>query len=161
MVGNSDRSGAGPSEHAHGHTGQSLTELAVALTVIMMLLAGVLDLGRAYYTFLALRDAAAEGAAYGAIYPTDTAGIQARVQGESPSGFVDWGGASVSTQVIGSACRGFYLDSSSAALKSNGVQVTVTTNYTLMTPFVGSVVGTQNLPLTATAVNTILSPKCP
>ena len=49
--------------------GQSLVEVAIAFPVLLMILAGVLDLGRAYMTLVALSDAAAEGAAYAAIHP--------------------------------------------------------------------------------------------
>lgn len=128
--------------------GQSLTEMALMLPILMMLLAGVLDLGRAYFTFLALRDAAAEGAAYGSLDPTNTAEIDARVRGESPSGFVEWSGVTVNTTYSGPACRG------------QAIRVTVQTNYHLFTPFIGSIVGSQTLPLQASVVNTILSPAC-
>ena len=49
--------------------GQSLVEVAIAFPILLMVLAGVLDLGRAYMTLVALNDAVAEGAAYAAIYP--------------------------------------------------------------------------------------------
>lgn len=127
--------------------GQSLTEMALMLPIVMMLLAGVLDLGRAYYTFLALRDAAAEGAAYGSLDPTNLGEIDARVRGESPGGFIDWSGATITIN-NGSACRG------------GAMAVTAQVDYHLLTPFIGSIVGSQTLPLEATVVNTILSPSC-
>jgi len=117
--------------------------------MLLMLLAGVLDIGRAYYTYLSLRDAAAEGAAYGSIHPTDTAGIINRVVGESPSGVVNWGSATVTPTILVKSCEG------------GGIQVQVQYNYTLLTPFIGAIVGSQTMPLTATVVNTILSPVCP
>ena len=58
--------------------GQSIVELAVLFPLLMMLLMGLLDLGRAYYIMIALRDAAEEGAAYAAIAPSDQTGIKAR-----------------------------------------------------------------------------------
>lgn len=128
--------------------GQSLVEAALFLTMLMVLLAGVIDLGRAYFTYLSLKDAAAEGAAYGSIRPDDLAGIEARVRGESPSGLIDWGTAQVVTTFSGPACRG------------SGVRVSVTIDYQLLTPFVGAIVGSQVLPLSADVVNTILSPGC-
>src|SRR3990172_7126738 len=50
--------------------GQSLIELAIMGTVILVLLAGVVDLGRMMYEYLTMRDAAQEGAGYGAVYPS-------------------------------------------------------------------------------------------
>ncbi|MEO1286989.1 MAG: TadE/TadG family type IV pilus assembly protein [Chloroflexota bacterium] len=49
--------------------GQSLVEFALSLPVLMLLLSGLLDFGRAYYTFIALEEAAAEAALYYAIEP--------------------------------------------------------------------------------------------
>ncbi|HSB88543.1 MAG TPA: TadE family protein [Anaerolineales bacterium] len=131
-----------------GQRGQSLTEMAIFITILMLLLAGVIDLGRAYYTFLSLKDAAAEGAAYGSIAPGDLAGIDGRVRGESPGGLIDWSGASVNTTFIGAACRG------------GGVRVEVTITYTFLTPFITTITGSQSIPLKADVVNTILSPEC-
>jgi hypothetical protein len=50
-------------------SGQSMVELALFITILLVLLAGTIDLGRAFFTWLAMRDAAQEGASYGAIYP--------------------------------------------------------------------------------------------
>ncbi len=132
-----------------GEKGQSLTELALTLTILLTLLAGVLDIGRAYFLFLALRDAAAEGAAYGSFDPLDTTEIKNRVRRESPGGMISWDDATITVNIIGQACRG------------GGIEVTAQVDYTLLTPFIGAIVGSQTLPLEATVVNTILSPGCP
>jgi hypothetical protein len=58
--------------------GQSLVEAALALPVLIMLMLGLLDFGRAYYTLVALRDAAEEGASYAAISPEDANGVRLR-----------------------------------------------------------------------------------
>jgi Flp pilus assembly protein TadG len=52
--------------------GQSLVEVALTLPLLLLILVGILDLGRAYFTFITLSDAAAEGAAYAAIHPALT-----------------------------------------------------------------------------------------
>ncbi len=49
--------------------GQSLLEFALLLPILLVILAGILDLGRLYYAYVAVTDAAAEGAAYAAIHP--------------------------------------------------------------------------------------------
>ena len=59
--------------------GQSLVELAVSLPILMLLMLGTLDLGRMFFDYIQLRGAVREGAAYGARFPTDTAGIASRV----------------------------------------------------------------------------------
>jgi hypothetical protein len=54
---------------AERERGQSLVEAAFGLIVMVMIMAGLLDLGRAYYTFVALEDAAGEAAIYLSVFP--------------------------------------------------------------------------------------------
>jgi hypothetical protein len=65
--------------------GQSLLELAVSLVVLLILLAGVVDFGRIAFYYIALRDAAQEGASYGSIFPNDNYQIFERTK----AGIVD------------------------------------------------------------------------
>lgn len=53
----------------HRQRGQSLVEFALAATVLLLLLTGVLDLGRMYMAWVAIQDAAGEGALYAAMNP--------------------------------------------------------------------------------------------
>ena len=45
--------------------GQSLVELAISLMVLLLILAGVVDLGNMMFQYMAMRDAAQEAASYG------------------------------------------------------------------------------------------------
>jgi Flp pilus assembly protein TadG len=63
--------------------GQSLVELALSMTVMLILLGGIVDLGRAFFTFMALRDAVQEGAMYGSLHPTSTVEIKNQVRDSS------------------------------------------------------------------------------
>jgi hypothetical protein len=45
--------------------GQSLIELAVSFTLLLLILGVTIDLGRVFYTYIAIREAAEEGALYG------------------------------------------------------------------------------------------------
>src|SRR3954470_24268539 len=49
--------------------GQAIVEMALMGTLLGMLLAGAVDLGRAYYTAVVVTNMAGEGAAYAAINP--------------------------------------------------------------------------------------------
>jgi len=49
--------------------GQALVETAITLPILILILSGLLDLGRIYYTFIALEEAVAEAALYLAIEP--------------------------------------------------------------------------------------------
>ncbi len=128
--------------------GQSLIEFTFMSMVIMTLLAGVLDLGRAYFTWLALQDAAGEGASYGSVYPTRVTGndpnnITYRVRNAAPTGLlVDMQNADVDVETTG-------------LTPGDKITVTVTADYQLLTPFVGAIVGSQTLPLSAQSVAVI------
>ncbi|WP_047491801.1 TadE/TadG family type IV pilus assembly protein [Terriglobus sp. TAA 43] len=55
--------------------GNSLIETALVLPVLLLLLAGAVDIGRAFRAAMIVNAAARTGAAYGIHYPTDTAGM--------------------------------------------------------------------------------------
>lgn len=49
--------------------GQGLVEFALSITILLLLMMGTVDLGRAFVVWLAIHDAAAEGALYAAVNP--------------------------------------------------------------------------------------------
>ncbi|GAB5494212.1 MAG: hypothetical protein Phog2KO_44270 [Phototrophicaceae bacterium] len=65
--------------------GQSLIEMALTLPLLLLLLSGLLDLGRAYYTYIALEEAAAEAAIYLAISPDCPAEVAGLTKCEDPN----------------------------------------------------------------------------
>ena len=134
--------------------GQSMIELALTITILMVLLAGTIDMGRAFFTWLSLRDAAQEGASYGTFKPDDTAGIEARARSSfddavnDPSAIV-----SIDVDYSGPHCLGN---------PQSTITVTIDyQNFPITTPLLGTIVGGQNIPIRATVNDTILSPKCP
>jgi Flp pilus assembly protein TadG len=56
--------------------GQNLVEVALLLPVLLLILAGMVDLGRGMHAYTIITNAAREGARYGCMYPDDTTGIQ-------------------------------------------------------------------------------------
>jgi hypothetical protein len=78
--------------------GQALVETALVTLILMLLLTITVDLGRAMFTWLAMHNAASEGAYYASAFPnfrgtvgtTDKDTIIYRVQHESPSELLDW-----------------------------------------------------------------------
>lgn len=127
--------------------GQSLTEVAVSFTVLVLILAVGVDLGRMYYSLISLREAAEEGAIYGSFAPSDTTGITNRVRSSSttPVNLADTTNVAVAVNAP-SACAG------------NLLTVTVTYQFRLTMPFVGSIIGTQTFPLSVSSSSTILRP---
>ncbi len=134
-------------------SGQSMVELAVTITFLMALLAGTIDLGRGFFTWLALRDAAQEGASYGSIKPDDTSGIIWRARDNLEQVVRDpFTNTSVIVTIIppDQKCSG------------STIQVDVYyPNFTLAMPFLGTILGSQTLPIHATINDTIIAPLCP
>lgn len=60
-----------PRKTSHPQSGQSMLELALLLPLLMVLLMGVIDMGRYMYTDILIANAARAGAAYGATHPGD------------------------------------------------------------------------------------------
>ena len=142
--------------------GQSLTEFALVLVFLVALLAGVFDLGRAFFAYIIIRDAAQEGAVYGSIAPkSDLAGFKNAVAARVENAFldpddttktpIDLTSMSVQVDVLGSAC----------AAPGNSVRVQVNYSYPIAMPFLGAMIGKQNITLSAQAEDSILSPICP
>ncbi len=144
-----------------GESGQSMVEFAVSLIVILMLLVAVTDFGRALFTYIALRDAAQEGAVYGSICPLDMTKIEshARKASNYPINLSD-------TAAVSVAC--VYMDGSNTpcgqpVLPGVGIKVTVSyPHFDITTPLLGGILGTQAIQITADVEDTILrNQACP
>ena len=125
---------------------QGLVEFAVGITFLLVLLAGILDLGRAYFSYIALQDAAQEGASYASIAPTDILGIRERVRATSsgPIDFILFDDSQIKVQSFGGLCAG------------SGIKVTVQFDFRLVAPFFSG----NSLALSAEATDTILQDSC-
>ncbi len=140
--------------------GQSLVEFSFVLVILLILIAGISDLGRGLFTYLAMRDAAQEGALYASINPTAVGAIENRViNSSSLINDLATGGATPAITVVvsytGDACN-------NNGVPDNGVQVTVEyQEFPITMPFLGAILGTQHVPIRASIVDTILSPACP
>ncbi len=135
--------------------GQSLVEFALASVLIALTLAGLIDLGRAYFTKIAITDAAGEGAAFAAyspncIYDTgwgacaDPDNVDYRVRHASENGLVDWNNVTVGTIV-----------SPQGLISGSVITVTVEYDFQLITPFISAIVGNDLLRIGASAAQPI------
>jgi len=111
-----------PLTSLHKERGSSLVEMALTLPMLLLLLFGVLDLGRAVYAQNVITNAAREGARFGAIAPGDSQAIQTQTE----------------TAIVG-------LDMSAVTVTvtqtSNTIRVTVTYQFNSITPLVGQFLG--------------------
>ena len=125
--------------------GQSLLELALVLPVLVIILAGVLDLGRLYYAYVAVTDAAVEGASYAAIHPETSRRdeVYRRAQ-EASRGLVQ-----IDSNLVEIDCP----------TVASGAPITVTVSYsfTVATPLVNAMVPDGVLMLRAVSNEAILA----
>lgn len=145
--------------------GQALIEFSFSLIFMLILLAGVIDIGRAFFAYMVLRDAAQEGASFGSVARTAQAdsipcnAIENRVRTTSTNPVdlqsgdiaidVNFSGVQCTTAAVTAACFG------------RDVEVKVSyANFPLVTPFLGAIIGSQTIPISATVVDTVLTPPC-
>ena len=136
--------------------GQSLVEFAISLTAILILLAGAVDFGIALFHYIAMRDAAQEGALYGSMNPTNTSEIRARAANSAGDGeLIDRlydngaGPLTIAIAYTGGQCEG------------DGITVTVEYPYPLSMPFIEAFIGSDHITLRASVTDTILTPPGP
>jgi len=133
------------------------------MILLLTLLAGVVDLGRAAFTYAILTDAAQEGVVYGSFCPADTTGMLERIR-QSASSPVD-----LSTAAITMNCS--YIDSDTAnetTCASGTPEVgdyvkleVVMSDFRMVMPFIGTIIGTQSLTLRGESQSPILTVSCP
>ncbi len=146
--------------------GQSLVELGVSMVVVLILLSGLVDLGRAVFTLLAMQDAAEEGLVYGVGFPSFCDQIEERIR------------YNLSNEVLPTDITvKIYIENSSGTVQIEGrnyslcretpysliyaekhMEIELTQNFQITMPFLGSFVG-QEIPLRATANGVILRPQ--
>ncbi len=137
--------------------GQSLVELAVVIVVLLIILAGVVDLGRMMFYYLSMRDAASEGAVYGAVYPTYCNQIRERV-------YTNLNDSSFNPNNISITVNGATCASAVAADACTGKQLIIVVdqpNFQMTMPLIGAFIGTQSVHLRAEVKETVVRPECP
>jgi Flp pilus assembly protein TadG len=81
------------------HPGQAIVEFAFASIILLLIVFGTIDFGRAIFNGAELTNAAREGARYGKIKPADTAGIRTRTVDKAK-------GTGLTTANVGVSCTG-------------------------------------------------------
>jgi Flp pilus assembly protein TadG len=138
-----------------GSSGQSLVEFSLILPVMILLILGGVDIGRAYYTETQIVNAAREGARMASVTPAQPCAAAAHAKAES-AGLVkardltvtvtEWTGAngtgtaSVSTLTTSGSCTNV------VGANPQSVQVTVTPNFVWLTPEMNVIFPKYKLP---------------
>jgi hypothetical protein len=113
--------------------------MALVGLILVLILSGMIDLGRAYFSYIAIADAATEGATFGATFPDKSSGeVRDRV--------VEASGGQVS------------IDPSLVSIITDTQTITVTVGFehTLLTPLIQTLVGDDTLLLQQRAIQPIL-----
>ena len=127
------------------------------LPVLLIMLMGVLDIGRMYFAFVAIQNAAGEGALYAAINPkcihatdgpecADPSNAEYRAKHESPSGQIDWTRITINVEPV----------DRSTLREGDPITIYVRYQYDILTPVIAAIVKDGKLTLTARAVQDVL-----
>jgi Flp pilus assembly protein TadG len=122
--------------------GQSMVELAI--TFLMVLLAGTVDLGHAFFVWQQMRDAAQEGASYASICPDASSAVITRTRANlvNSSDFsVDYNAPSSSV--------------------GRPITITIETDLPINMPFLGTILGSDTIHIAATINDSIITSDCP
>ena len=119
--------------------GGSLVELALLLPLLVLILAGVVDLGRAFHDYIIINNASREGARFASHWPNDELGIKETARDEAVGT-----GVSISTTLVTVNCP---VDCSDEVTTS-GKPITVTVQF----PFqiiLGRILGVNTITMTS------------
>lgn len=147
----------------HRSRGQSLVELALVTPLLLLLFAGAADLGRAFHAYVAIENAAKEGAFFGASVPlcddassgtcSDPNNVHWRVRAElREQGIRNPDGSELTPTVTcldpGGTARGNLRD----CAEGDTYQVRLSYPFRLLTPMLGDIIGDLDLVSTSRAV---------
>lgn len=143
-------------------SGQSLTELAILLPLLLLMLVGTLDLGRAFFAYVTVANAAREGARAGSDNWSDLGfGIEAAVQREAASN-----GVPITSLTIAKSCENGSCSACPAGCQNgagicptvgSGFTVSVTYDFPLVTRYIFNV---GSIPVQASATRPIITSAC-
>jgi hypothetical protein len=135
--------------------GQSLVEFAVSVVILLLLLSGIVDLGRIFFQYISMRDAAQEGATYGIICPYDIDGIK----GRTSALLSDDTNIDVIVRINGTE---YDTDPTSGSVSGGDeLQITVQNpQFPITMPFLGAILDSQTINLETSIYGTILRSTC-
>lgn len=143
--------------------GQSFVEMALILPILLILLGGVVDLGRGFIILVAVENAAGEGALYGAVHPECLTNDHAATicQGpESVSGRVREEGSPIINLTEDNSVITVSIDGDAPIIAGSTLLITVVHTYSPLTPL-GQLLWGDTASVEATARQEILSPPPP
>lgn len=142
--------------------GQSLVEMSIGFVILIIIVMGILDLGRAYYTNLALEDAAGEAALYLALYPecpvassSCPGALNAEYRAKNSGGWSDWTSAQF-TYEYQEPGQGWTTTIPADPDVGTLVKVTIKIPFQVLTPVITAIVRSNTITLSSYAVSVIV-----
>jgi len=132
--------------------GQSLLELALAFTLLLLLISGIVDLGSMYYTYTALQDTAQEGAIYASAHATEPTLIADRIKQSASSPINASNLTDISVKCYSGTTEVTCVEGNINSCQGQLITVSVGYTYHLIMPFISG----QSVVLKAIVSNTIL-----
>lgn len=130
-------------EHQHG---QSLVEFALVFPVFLLLIIGLVDVGRLVYINNALSEGAREGARWGSVQgrsnlaASDPSSVQSHTLGIV---------AAVPNPTIAVTCNDVFGDVPATCGSGDILTVSVSSQVTMLTPVISNLIGPQTLSATS------------
>ncbi len=143
--------------------GQSFVEAALAIPILLILLGGIIDLGRGFLILVAVENAAGEGALYGAVHPeclTDDHASTICQGTESVDGRVREEGRPIIDLTEENSTVTIRIEDDAPIVAGSTLLVTVQYIYEPLTPL-GRLLWGETAEVLATARQEILSPPPP
>ncbi len=142
--------------------GQSLIELAISMVILLTLLAGIFDLGRAILAFFVLQDAAEEGMVFGTSFPTDCNQIDQRIRDNITNNIIDENAMVISIWIQGDAGEtSCYSIPYAQVYATRTMRIEITADFPISMPLLGGILGSQTIPLRVETNGVILRPPPP
>ena len=140
-------------EKPRSHTnerGQSLTELALFMVFLLIVLAGIVDIGRAFLVYIEMRDVAQEAALISTYKANTCNQLIARVKNSTDS----------LEELVDSSKVEISCSPSNICNITAGDNITITARYDdfpLTMPFLGVLVGGQTVDISASIIDTVVT----
>lgn len=152
-----------PNKTTQLERGQSLVEMTIGIVILTMIVMGILDIGRVYFLYLALEDAAGEAALYLSINPSCPTANECpnprnalyRAK-HSGSGYINW--STVNDADL------FAVAWTGGGTPAQGDAFTVSLHYPyqVLTPVISAITGGAPIQLTANASSIVfIEPETP
>ncbi len=127
-------------QNRHHEQGSNLVEMALVIFVLVFLLIGIADFGRAFNNYIIIINASREGARFASHFPQTEAedDVKAAVVQEAANNGLDLSDTTIAEILI----------TPEIADRDSGSPITVTVNYTFTT-FIAAMVGLDEIPLHA------------